>query len=170
VRRVLQVLVFLALFGLIELVALWYIGQAIGVGLTALALLAAALLGFRISKAQGLGVFHRWINTEDDHPADEGLVDGILVLAGGILLILPGVIGDLIGLALLVPPLRRRLAERIRLRAGGWVQAGQAQVLTVRFVEPAEDSEEQPARSEVIEAIEGEWFVVEERPERLLGP
>lgn len=168
-RRVLQVLVFLALFGLIELVALWYIGQAIGVSLTTLALLTAALLGFYISKRQGIGVFHRWINTEDDHPADEGLVDGILVLAGGVLLILPGVIGDLIGLALLVPPLRRRLAERIRLRAGGWVQAGQAQVLTVRFVEPPEDEEErpQPAR---IEAIEAEGFAVEERPERLLGP
>jgi UPF0716 protein FxsA len=169
VRRVLQVLVFLALFGLIELVALWYIGQAIGVGLTTLALLAAALLGFRISKAQGLGVFHRWINAEDDSPADEGLVDGILVLAGGVLLILPGVIGDLLGLMLLTPPLRRWLAERIRLRAGGWVQAGQAQVLTVRIVEPGEDSEERP-RLAKIEAIEAEGFVVEERPERLLGP
>jgi UPF0716 protein FxsA len=170
VRRVSLVLTLLAIFGVTELVVLWQLGQVIGLGLTLLGLLLSAVIGFRVSKAQGLGVLRAWFATEGDSELhDEGLVDGLLVLTGGLLLVLPGFLGDIIGLALLTPPLRRRLAERIRLRAGGWVQAGQTQVLTTRFVL---DPEEERARPDdaAVEIIDVEGVTVEERPERLLGP
>lgn len=174
-RRVLVVLGLLALLGLAELALLWRIAQEIGPGFTMLFVLLSALVGFSISKRQGLGVFRSWVNSEGDNVQDEGLVDGLLVLAGGVLLILPGVIGDVVGFALLTPPLRRKVAERIRLRAAGWVQAGQVQVLSSISEIQQDDafSREEDARIEVIEAegvVVHEGIVVEERPERLLGP
>lgn len=170
-RRVSLVLTLLAIFGVAELVVLWQLGQVIGLGLTLLGLLLSAVVGFRVSKAQGLGVLRAWLATGgDDDLHDEGLVDGLLVLAGGLLLVLPGFLGDVIGLALLTPPLRRRLAERIRLRAGGWVQAGGTQVLTTRFVLDPEEEERARPDDAAVEIIDVEGVTVEERPERLLGP
>jgi UPF0716 protein FxsA len=48
------------------------------------------------------------------------LVEGALVLVGGILLITPGVLTDLTGIALLVPPIRRWLAPRVVAALAEW--------------------------------------------------
>src|SRR3989442_678077 len=81
----------------------------------------AAVLGYVVARAQGLAVFRRWrAATAAGVMPEEGLVDGLLVLLGGFLLALPGVISDALGLLLLVPPVRRRVADRIRRRADAW--------------------------------------------------
>ena len=41
------------------------------------------------------------------------VVDGLLILVAGIVLVTPGILTDLCGFALLIPPIRRRVARRI---------------------------------------------------------
>jgi UPF0716 protein FxsA len=52
-------------------------------------------------------------------PAAE-LLDGLLIVIAGVLLISPGMLTDVVGLTLLLPPVRRlvrcRLSQRIRAR------------------------------------------------------
>jgi UPF0716 protein FxsA len=137
VRRLPLIFVLVVAFGVLELYLLLEIGAAIGAGATLGLLLASALVGFYVGRAQGLGVFRRWVASEaSGDVAEEGLVDGLLVLAGSVMLVVPGVLSGALGLVLLVPPVRRKIAERLRLRAAGWVQAGAVQVLGV---EPEQD-------------------------------
>ena len=75
------------------------------------------------------------------------------------------VLGDLLGLLLLVPPFRRRVAERARRRAAGWVRAGTVEVMTLREEAPRED-DVRGARGRPVIDVEGE--AVEENPGRLL--
>jgi UPF0716 protein FxsA len=49
-------------------------------------------------------------------------LDGLLLFVGGILLILPGLIGDAVGLLLLIPPVRCLAAPRL----SAWLMARQA--------------------------------------------
>jgi UPF0716 family protein affecting phage T7 exclusion len=54
-------------------------------------------------------------------PTLEG-VDAMLVLIGAWGLIVPGLITDLLGAALLVPPLRRALRDLIRQALRDWIE------------------------------------------------
>ena len=84
------------------------IGRAIGFW-TALALvLATGLAGAWLAKAEGLRVVREWQHAlAERRVPDEGVLSGVLVLAGGLLLVTPGVITDAMGLLLLFPPTRR---------------------------------------------------------------
>jgi len=107
---------------LIELALLIEIGQHIGTANTILLVLSTGVVGATLAKAQGFQVFSR-IQAELNagHLPGDSLLDGAMVLAGGILLLTPGIITDCIGLAALVPLtrdlLKRLIREAIRKRA-----------------------------------------------------
>jgi UPF0716 protein FxsA len=100
---------------LVELGVLVLVAQAIGL-LPALALLLmVSLFGAWLSKRQGVSALGR-INAQlarGEPPAVE-VVDGALVLLAGLLMLVPGFVTAVIGLALLVPPVRA-LARRVTL-------------------------------------------------------
>lgn len=165
-RRASLVLALLAGWVVTELWILLRLGAAIGPLATIGLLAASAAIGALVGRAQGLTVFRRWLDaTADGYVPEEGLVDGLLVLLGSALLIVPGVLGDVVGLLLLVPPLRRAVAGRIRRRAAGWVRSGDVEILSVE--ESFAPREDNPPPGDVID-VHGE--VIEERPARLLGP
>ena len=64
---------------------------------------------------------------------EEGILSGALVLAGGVLLIIPGVITDVLGLFLLIPPARRWVIARLRGALERRMQAGTVRVTSVRW-------------------------------------
>ena len=100
-------LLLLVLWPLVEIAVFLQVVHWIGV-LDALALmLVVSLAGAWIVKRQGMGTVAR-MRAELDAgrvPAS-AMLDGALLLLAGMLLLLPGFVGDAFGLLLLLPPVR----------------------------------------------------------------
>ncbi len=107
-------------FVVVPVVEIWLlvlIGGQIGFWPTVGVSLATALVGGYLAKREGRRVLGRWRDAmTSGRVPDEGLLGGALVLAGGVLLVLPGVLTDVLGLALLFPPTRRLVGDRVRAR------------------------------------------------------
>lgn len=90
-----------------EIAVLIQVGQVFGVGPTILALIGLSLLGAWLAKREGIAVWKRFMATlsQGRIPSAE-IQDGALVLFGAALLLTPGFLTDLLGLALLIPGLR----------------------------------------------------------------
>jgi len=101
---------------LLEIYVLIQVGQVIGVGWTIVALIADSLLGGWLVKREGARAF-RNLGTalgEGRMPSRE-IADGMLVLAGGLLMLSPGFVLDVLGLVLVLPftrPVARGLMTR----------------------------------------------------------
>ena len=108
------ILVF-TLIPLIELALLIEIGARIGLGATLIIVVATGILGAALAKSQGLATIRR-IHTEVSAgriPA-EALLDGALILAGGLLLLTPGFMTDACGFVCLIPLARKELKDWLR--------------------------------------------------------
>lgn len=99
-----------------EIYLLIQVGGWIGAGWTLLLLLASAVLGIRLVRAQGLATARRLqvALAQGVSPAVE-MLEGLCLLIAGILLVIPGFLTDIIGFILLIPWLRRQLI-RVFLR------------------------------------------------------
>jgi UPF0716 protein FxsA len=109
-RLAVRIAIILLLLPAAELLAFLLVAWAIGffpaIGLMLLTSLAGGLVLRRVSGGQ-FGQFRRVLREREvTETAVRGR--GPLVALGGILLLLPGFITDLIGAGLLVPPIRRR--------------------------------------------------------------
>lgn len=92
---------------LAELVVFVLVAQWIGVGWTILATLATSVLGWMLLARQGtraLAELRERARTRRSPGA--GLGNAGLVAAGGLLMVLPGFIGDVVGLLCLIPGTR----------------------------------------------------------------
>ena len=102
------------LYVIIELLA-----EAIGPVPTILLLILDSVLGTLLLRWQGRAVWRRFLDAvRTGHVPHREILDGVLVIVGGALLITPGFITDIVGLALLVPP-SRALARR---GLDGWLR------------------------------------------------
>ena len=119
-------LLLMILWPVAELLVAIKVAEAIGALLTVLALIAGWPLGIWLMRAEGRVALRRLgVAVAAGRPPGREVLDGALVLAGGLLLIVPGFITDALGLALLLPPGRaaarwgivRNLRSRIVLRA-----------------------------------------------------
>lgn len=111
------------LFSVVPIIEVWLlirVGRVIGPLPTAAVLLAISFTGAWVARHQGTRVFAR---IRDDLAQGQvpaaGLLDGALVLCGGILLMTPGFFTDAVGLFFLFPATRailklwaRRAIER----------------------------------------------------------
>lgn len=122
------------LFTALPLLDLWVLlqlGRALGFWSAVALVLATGFAGAWLAKAEGFRVVREWQRAvaEGRMPA-EGVLSGALVLAGGLLLVTPGVITDAIGLVLLLPPTRRLVAAALRRWLRRQVEAGRIHVMT----------------------------------------
>lgn len=78
------------------------------------------------------------------------LVESALLVFAGLLLLLPGIIADAMGLLLLIPPLRRRTAERMIQRFRGQFTVFSAAQRADSFVDVDAVSSHEPAPRRVI--------------------
>lgn len=124
-------LLFLAIFvgaPLAELYVLIEVGSEIGAIPTIALSVFTAVLGGLLVRWQGLSVLYRVREAaaREEMPAIE-LLEGAVLLATGVLLLLPGFITDGIGFALLITPVRRWLIINLLKRRGVLGPAGNVQ-------------------------------------------
>jgi UPF0716 protein FxsA len=100
------VLVFLVV-PLVELYVIIQVGSAIGALNTIALLVVMAVAGGWLVKREGLGVLRRIQRQLQAGrlPASD-LVDAVLILLAGALMLTPGFVSDVLGLSLLLPPVR----------------------------------------------------------------
>jgi UPF0716 protein FxsA len=103
---------------LAELYVIIQVGLAIGVLPTIGILLLDSILGSWLLRQQGRAAWQRFnAALAARRPPASETIDGALILFGGALLLTPGFLTDLLGLALLLPPsraaVRRVLARRL---------------------------------------------------------
>ncbi len=97
-------LLLLILWPLAELFVAIKVAEAIGVLLTVILLLVGMPVGIWLTRAQGRAAWRRLsAAVAAGRPPGREVIDGALVLLGGILLIVPGFISDGLGLLLLAP-------------------------------------------------------------------
>jgi UPF0716 protein FxsA len=90
-----------------ELYVIIQVGEAIGALPTIAILIADSFLGTWLLRSQGRATWRRFNEAvAAGRPPAREVLDGALVIFGGAFLITPGFITDVIGLALLLPPLR----------------------------------------------------------------
>jgi UPF0716 protein FxsA len=101
----------------IELFLLLAVGREIGIVPTIAMIIATALIGAALAKREGLRVYTEWQRAiAEMRVPDEGITSGLLVLVGGALLIAPGVLTDIVGILLMIAPIRRVVARFIEAR------------------------------------------------------
>jgi UPF0716 protein FxsA len=121
-----MIVLLLILWPLAELYVVIKVAEAIGLLYTLLLLVVGWPLGSWVLREQGRAAWRRLGDTvaAGRSPGRE-VLDGALVLIGGLLLIVPGFISDLLGVLALLPPTRallrghlaRNLQSRFVLRA-----------------------------------------------------
>lgn len=95
-----------------EIYLLLEIGGIIGALPTILLVVFTAIAGTYLLKQQGLSTFRQFQQNlaQGQVPAYE-MIEGPIILMGGVLLLTPGFITDILGLICLIPTLRRRFAK-----------------------------------------------------------
>jgi UPF0716 protein FxsA len=128
---------------LVELVLLLTLADVTGFTATLAILVGTALTGAWLLRRQGLRTL-RSIRSElrSGRLPPQQLLDGLLILFAGAFLLTPGILTDLLGIALLVPRsravFRRWLVEYFRKRIR-WLESPQVEILDSYVV--SDDSE-----------------------------
>ena len=107
----------------VELYVILQVGHVIGFAPTLVLLFAVSVVGGWLVKREGLGVWRQArARIEAGGVPGRELVDGVLVLIGGALLLTPGFVTDLVGILLLLPPVRAAIRagtmRSLRRRSG----------------------------------------------------
>ncbi len=105
------------LLPLIELTLLAWMSAHTDWRLTVLFVIGTGVLGAALIRSQGWRAWRR-IRSElaRGQMPTESIQDGLLILVAGMLLITPGVLTDLVGVLLLLPPARRAVGAWLRRR------------------------------------------------------
>ncbi|MEV2237511.1 FxsA family protein [Micromonospora sp. NPDC049891] len=168
----------------VEIAVFVLVGRALGFGAATLLVFAASLLGLVLLRREGVRAWRGFREAaQSRRPPGRQVTDGLVGLLGALLLATPGLVSGLVGLLLLVPPMRRlirgglqRVAERrvssmtagdlfgprrVRVYRGGAQQPAQTAPPQAATTPPTSASPARPAAAVEGEAIEGE--IVEPR-------
>jgi UPF0716 protein FxsA len=120
VRRLPWVGLGLLVLAAIEITIFIAIGKAIGLGWTVLLVLGTSVLGALALRRIGP---RSWRTFRDDvqegRPPGNAVTEGVLALLGGVMLLFPGFLTDVIGALLLIPLVRRLVRSGVSRRVTG---------------------------------------------------
>jgi UPF0716 protein FxsA len=155
------------LWALAEVLVFVLVAAWIGLGWTILAALATSTLGWALGARQGVRALTEVRDrSRTGQGAGRALGDAGLVAVGGLLMVLPGFLGDVVGLLCLLPGTRglvrallgRAVVGRLPDAVRGPVRVGSTRVASVTDHEP----EVHPPGTEPPRVIEGD--VLDPRP------
>lgn len=143
---------------LVELSLLLYVGSQVGWLATVGLVLLTGIVGASLARWQGVKALRRVQRRigRGQMPADE-LFDGVLILVAGIVLVTPGILTDLMGFGLLIPPVRSVIKGVLRSWAKKNIEVRTSQTTTQFWSQPGHPH----FRDEVIDAEVVETRVVE---------
>ncbi len=113
----LRLFLLFTLIPLVELCLLLLLANVTNWWFTLGLVVLTGVVGAWLARRQGLRCWRRVHETmaAGRLPADP-LMDGLMILVAGALLVTPGVLTDLVGFALLTPPFRRVVKDRLKRR------------------------------------------------------
>ncbi|MBQ6470458.1 MAG: FxsA family protein [Victivallales bacterium] len=99
----------------IELYCFATLGAQLGLPTTLLVIIGTGMIGAWLAKREGLAAWQRVQQclARGRDPSRE-IYDGLLILVAGIALLIPGFFTDVVGLLLLLPPVRLMVAALLR--------------------------------------------------------
>lgn len=119
---------------LIEVMLLVRIGGWLGAGPTLLIVVGTGAAGAWLARREGI---RSWRAVQSElargHLPTDHLVHAVIILVAGIVLITPGVITDVLGLLLLIPPVRSSLIAHLHNGFAHQIKRGN---FTVKITEP----------------------------------
>ena len=126
-----RLLLLFTLVPIVELAVLIEIGQHLGMLPTVALVLATGALGATLARREGIQAFHRLRDSigQGSFPG-EAILDGVLILGGGLLLLTPGILTDLLGFAALVPATRYYIKYYLKTAIERRIRSGSIQVHT----------------------------------------
>lgn len=113
----LQYLILLfVLLPLLDLVLLLKVADVIGIFETVLLVVFTGVIGASLVKMEGLDVLRRLQGAVLANEVGQAMLEGALVLAGGVFLLSPGIVTDGLGFLLVFKYTRQRIAAWLRYR------------------------------------------------------
>jgi UPF0716 protein FxsA len=98
----------------VELFLLFRVSDYLGSAETVLLIIVTGILGSYMARQEGGSVLKKLITeTQSGRSPAKEITEGVMILAGGLLLVTPGVVTDFIGFSLIIPITRNFLATPI---------------------------------------------------------
>ena len=117
---------------ILELGLLIKVGQVVGLLPTLALVITTGVVGAGLARLEGLKTL--WLLQSElaqgRLPA-QALMDGLAILVGGAFLLTPGILTDILGFALLLPPSRRAIQRRVRARLEKRIRDGAMRVTVI---------------------------------------
>lgn len=102
------------LYGWLEFEALIFVGNIVGGFLSFIGIFLTAFIGIYLIRRLNRRVFMIWQSErQNNKPGLSKLAEGLSILLGGLLLVIPGYLTDLIGLICMIPILRTLIGSII---------------------------------------------------------
>lgn len=167
----LVVLALVLLWPVLELFTFVQVAQAIGAPGAVLALIAVSVLGAVVFKRSGVSVWRR-ANAQiaAGRPPTKQLLDGALIVLGGVALMVPGFLSGAFGALLMLPPvralLRPLLLSWMGARAARAARSGRLSGIVVDTV-VGSDGRMQQRTQTFGDVIDSEGWEVGPRPQEL---
>jgi UPF0716 protein FxsA len=132
----------LTILPLVELALLLLMGRYISVWFTLAFVIVTGIVGAILLRYQGLQTFRNiQLDLEEKRMPTDSLLDGLFLFIAAVLLILPGVTTDIVGLTILIPPVRKLYKLwlvrwfKAKFKLQGFAPPGRTQVIDSRIVD-----------------------------------
>ena len=131
----LLLLIFFGIYGWVEFEAFIVIGNAVGGLVTFLGIFITAFIGVALMKRQGASVVRNWqASLSKGELNTSSLSNGVSLILGAILMLLPGYVTDFTGLLCFVPGIRFLIGQAILSRLSlSVITSGLASGFSTRF-------------------------------------
>ncbi|MFB6356453.1 MAG: FxsA family protein [bacterium] len=113
---------------LVELTLILVVGKYFGVMFTIALVILTAMIGATMARYEGLKVLERvWNSLKLGRIPGDALLEGLLILAGGVTFLTPGFITDTIGILCVIPYTRQWFSQLLKKWIKHKLQSGETE-------------------------------------------